>query len=470
MAGNERPPWTVRLAAHCEAVAREPLRPETVQAAPRAIFDAVVCALAGAGTEEIATLRASLGLPAPAAGRLARGGDGGMAAATAALYNGTCAHALELDDTHSFSSVHGAGPIVMAALTFAATRAARQRYGTEQILRAVVVGYEAACRLGGACRGFTSPYARGFHPTGVHGVFGAAAAIGVLLGFDADTYASAFGTAGSLSSGLMACVSDGSWTKKLHAGWAAHGGILAANLAAGGFRGPATVLEGPFGFIDAHSLQPDIEYLWADLPARREVERISFKLFGCCRSIHPAITATLAAVDGTDVGAEDIAAIELTIADEDIDLVAEPRRPKIAPTTTEEARFSIYWGTAVAAALRRATPAEFAPPVLGSAPLRRLAASVSYRTDPEMTATRPEFFPCHSRVILRDGRVLEARVAAPRGDFRNPVADRDLLDKAHHLLAAGPVDADALFDSVWQLGAVDSLEALMDQIFSEWLE
>jgi 2-methylcitrate dehydratase PrpD len=455
------PPWTRRLAGHCQQVAKQPLTEQTIHAVKRATFDAIVCALAGTVTDEMMILQTALALPFEPPGRLARPGKSPLSGAAAALYDGACAHALELDDTHSFSSVHGAGPIVMAVLAAAGSPDGLNRTSGLDVLRAIAVGYESACRLGGACRG-SSPYARGFHPTGVYGVFGAAAAVGALLGLDADTYADAFGIAGSLASGLMACVADGSWSKKLHAGWAAHGGIVAASLAAQGFRGPHSVLEGPFGFVDAHCDQPDAAYMFADLVNRREVERISFKPFACCRSIHPAITATLAAVDGHELQADDIAAIALTIADEDIDLVAEPRDAKIAPTTTEEAQFSLYWGTAVAAALRRATRSEFTPSVIASPELLRLASVVSYQTDPEMTALRPELFPCRATVTLRDGRILQASVRAPRGDFRNPMEDHELLRKARGLLSGGPVDAAQLFEAIWTLDTAHNLGELLD--------
>lgn len=63
----------------------------------------------------------------------------------------------------------------------------------------------------------------------------------------------ALGIVGSQASGLMEFLSDDSWTKRLHPGWTAHSGIIAALLAKEGFTGPKSILEGRHGFIKAHT-------------------------------------------------------------------------------------------------------------------------------------------------------------------------------------------------------------------------
>jgi hypothetical protein len=100
---------------------------------------------------------------------------------------------------------------------------------------AIVIGYEVAARLGMmAGRGF---HARGFHATGVVGPIAAAAAAGHLMRLDASRLADAMGLATSMSSGLLAFLGDGGWSKWMHTGWSAHGGLIAAQLANTGFRG-----------------------------------------------------------------------------------------------------------------------------------------------------------------------------------------------------------------------------------------
>src|SRR5207253_4209000 len=81
--------------------------------------------------------------------------------------------------------------------------------------------------------------------------FGAGVGVGRLQQFDAIRMTNALGIAGSLACGLLEFVNSGSgaMVKRLHLGRAAEGGVLAASLAADGFTGPATVLEGEFGFL-----------------------------------------------------------------------------------------------------------------------------------------------------------------------------------------------------------------------------
>src|SRR5262249_59615034 len=107
-------------------------------------------------------------------------------------------------------------------------------------------GYQVMASLG-ELLGPAELYRQGLHPTAVCGVFGATAAVGRLAGLDTGALRSAFGIALSLSAGSMAYLSDGAWTKRFHSGSAAAGGILAAELAAGGFSGPARPLRGPPG-------------------------------------------------------------------------------------------------------------------------------------------------------------------------------------------------------------------------------
>src|SRR4051794_10271392 len=142
----------------------------------------------------------------------------------AALANGAVAHALELDDDHRVAVLHPGAVVVPAAL---AAAEASQATGLA-FLRALLIGYEVACRLGEVFRG--SQFYHGVHPTAVCGVFGAAAAAGVAMGLDRDAMVRALGIAGTQASGLTEWRADGSWIKRLHPGRAAQSGVLAARL------------------------------------------------------------------------------------------------------------------------------------------------------------------------------------------------------------------------------------------------
>src|SRR5437660_10643282 len=97
------------------------------------------------------------------------------------------------------------------------------------------------------------------HPTGVCGIFGAAAAASVAMGLDRDAFVRALGIAGTQASGLTEWRADGSWIKRLHPGRAAQSGVLASRLAREGFTGPATIFEGDGGFFRAFSYGEPID-------------------------------------------------------------------------------------------------------------------------------------------------------------------------------------------------------------------
>src|SRR5207244_4125429 len=144
---------------------------------------------------------------------------------------GTLAHGLDFDDTHAASITHASAVILPTVLALAEARDLDGR----SAITAAVAGYEAITRLGMAASG--AFHARGWHATSVCGAFGAALAAGVCERLDGRRLTAALGLAGSFASGVMEHLEDGSWVKRLHPGWAGHGGALAAALARGGVPG-----------------------------------------------------------------------------------------------------------------------------------------------------------------------------------------------------------------------------------------
>ena len=391
-----------------------------------AVLDGVGCGVGGVGDAALATLKATLLSLGEAGPCPALAGLGSFTPRGAALVNGAMIHGLEMDDTHSFSSVHAAGPVLAAALSQAFVRDCPGA----RFLEGVVAGYEMACRVGVALRG-PGPYHRGFHPTGVCGVFGACAAAARIRGLDAKGLVGALGIAGSMASGLMSYIQNGAWTKKLHPGWAAQGGLLAAELAGGGFLGPDNIFEGRYNVAAAYADAFDREALLDGLGERYEVARMSYKPFACCRSVHPEITAALALREEPGFDPAAVEDIHVVLADEDLALVVEPLEEKKRPDTVVQAQFSMPFGLALALVRGRAMPRDFES-ALHDPEVRRLACLVSFEISDAYTAMRPLHYPCEVRVLVGgDWRV--ARVEAPVGDFTNPMPEAMFLDKFNQL-------------------------------------
>ena len=209
-------------------------------------------------------------------------GGGFAAPRDAALVNGITAHGLELDDTFEESSLHPGVVVFPAVLALADGRGST--WG--QVLQASVLGYDVMCSVG-VLLGASESYGRGFHPTGVAGALGAAAATSVLLGLNEDETVHALGLAANMAAGSLEFLFDGSWTKRLNAGNAAATGIRAGQLAAAGFTGPETSIEGRDGFLR--------QYGRGEVPGRnlhlefgrgafgRGALDTSIKFYPCCR-------------------------------------------------------------------------------------------------------------------------------------------------------------------------------------------
>src|SRR5262245_15779599 len=208
-----------------------------------------------------------------------------MSAAGAAFVNGTAIHGEDFDDTFEGGPVHAGAVIVPAVL------AACERHKPDgpSALMGVAVGVETMCRLSLVAPTLT--HKAGFHPTAIFGAMGATAGIGAALGLNAHQLVDAFGSVGSMASGIIEYLAEGAWTKRFHPGWAAQSGLRAALLGRAGFVGPRTVFEGVHGLFNgfAHTKEGDYAALTGDFGARWVTETLAFKPYPCGTMTHPYI-------------------------------------------------------------------------------------------------------------------------------------------------------------------------------------
>ena len=170
---------------------------------------------------------------------------------SALMVNGCMAHELELDDVHTASKSHPGAVVVTAAWTMADALGADGK----TFLEAVIAGYEVLGRVGWSMD-VASNRKRGWHTTGIIGTFGAAGAVSKLMGLNVDQMVSAFGMAGTQSSGLWAFLAEGSTCKKLHPARAAMNGTAACILALSGMTGPEHILMQRMGDCIRQSVTP----------------------------------------------------------------------------------------------------------------------------------------------------------------------------------------------------------------------
>ena len=348
----------------------------------------------------------------------------------AALANGTAAHSLELDDVVNEASLHPGVAIMPAAL------AAAQMAGSSgrDFITAVVAGYETAVKLGIAL-GPAAHYAQGFHPTGTCGTLGAAVSAAKLLSLDQKSVTHALGIAGSQAAGLMEFLNDGAYTKRLHPGWAAHSGLMAALLAAEKFSGPATVIEGRFGFLHAYSQQPDVDKILKTWGQPYEVMRTSIKPHACCRYKQGPIDGILKIMRQHRLDAGEIEKITLGILKAGFALVAEPIEKKRNPASIVDAQFSMPFGAAVAILYQRATLDEYTLENIEKPEIKALMDKVVCVTNPELEKEYPKKWPALATVTTQSGQKYSAKIEYPRGDPENPLTWEELIQKFKNLVS-----------------------------------
>ena len=364
------------------------------------------------------------------------------------MANGTAAHAVELDDVTTQSSLHPGVAVIPSALALAEEIQA----SPTNMLQAIVAGYEVTMRAGNALNA-ASAYARGFHPTGVAGVFGATMAAGLMLGLGTDQLSSALGIAGTLASGSLEYLADGAWTKRLNPGWAGHAGITAAHLARAGFSGPKSVFEGRLGALHAFSDAADASLLLADLGEPLQIMRVSIKPYACCRYNHGLIDCVLDLRRSHQFELADVERIRLGVLSGGALLVADPIEQKRAPRGVVDAQFSAPYAASVALLYGTGGIDAYTPDKLTDPTVRELMRRTECYRTPWLDANYPRQWPAAAEIHLRDGRVLGTRVDYATGEPENPVARSALLSKFVSLARDSVSDAEALAQHILAIDA-----------------
>lgn len=394
------------------------------------------------------------------------GGGGGVASVIgnnqrlppswAALVNGTMAHGLDFDDTHQGSVVHVSASVVPAAL--AAGEAADAN--GERFLTALALGMESAVRIGlVAAGGF---HDRGFHPTGICGTYASALAAGTLGRLDSSQLANALGLCGSMAAGSLEFLTDGSWAKRLHAGWAAHGGLIAAALAGQGFSGPRSVFEGRFGLYRSHLGESgwNLDLLIRDLGERWEMLDIALKPYPCCHYNHAFIDCASSLRDTWGLSPDSIEGIECWIEPRQMPIVCEPQATKRLPQNDYDAKFSLPYSVACMLVRGHVDVDDFTEKAIRDAEVLRLTELIVCHSQP--AEDFPRRFPGRLRITLRDGRALEHHETINRGSAERPLSEDEVRAKfrrnASRRLSTGQVEE--LINNVFTIESAPRLDRL----------
>lgn len=341
----------------------------------------------------------------------------------AAMANGSIIHGLDFDDTHLHGVLHPSTFILPAALAVAEARGS----GGDEVVTAIVAGYEVVTRMGmAASEKFNK---RGFHATSIMGGFGAAVTTGKLMNLSRDQMAKAMGLAGSIHGpGLQEFLNDGSWSKRLHPGWAAHSGIMAALLAEKGFVAPHRILEGKYGLYNSY-LGPgqfEEELLIGGLNKKWETLNISYKLYPCCHATQIYMDSMRSLKEKIQIDPADITEIYVKISEFDEKIVAGKEPSKVQPLTPYGARFSLPYCLSVAFIKDEIGTDDFSKAAIRDEEVLSLAQKVTWSVDPDIRS--PDLCG-YVKILTKENKTYENTERHLRGTSENPVDDAVIINK-----------------------------------------
>jgi len=360
----------------------------------------------GGSTSEASSIARERARQNPGVATIA-GAPDGVSAEWAAFANGVAAHCLDYDDTFSDSVVHPGSMIVPVALAIGEKTGA----SGADILTAIAGGYEIAARIAGL--GGRRFHQRGFHASGIFAPIVSAFVASRLMRSSVESTASAVGLAASMSGGLMAFIADGSWSKWLHFGWGNFGGILAAQLAHAGFRGPTGALDGRHNLYAAFLGDPPVEFATSTSQIGEQwlSDAALFKLYPCAHVIQPYIDLALDLRGELAPDSRAISRIVCTVAPWTVPIVCEPAAEKRRPATMLQAIASLPFHVASALVDGRVNLDTLSESSRDRPEVAELANRVEYIADPELQG-----FGADIKIELRDGRIFERSGSAAVAD------------------------------------------------------
>lgn len=374
---------------------------------------------------------------------------------TAALVNGTLGYYCDMESHHAGAIMHAIAVVGAAALAVGE----RQHSSGRDVLAAIVIGIDAACRVSYA---LSAPalYARGFHPTCVAGTFGSLAAAGRLFGLQGRPLRNGFGLAGTEASGLLAWVSDPTeHSRPFNMGLASRHGVFAAHLASCGFGGPPTIFEGKYPLGQAFTGQWHEGELFNDLGQKFKVMELYFKLYACCAFIHPGLDGLLDIQKSDGVRAEDMESIIL-------------RFPKSGYKVIDNNALRSHcaqYVLALAATKGYVYFHDILEDQRSDPGIKKLSEHVTVVGDEELDRTYPDLYRSIIEVKTHSGACYKRDITHPRGSPEKPLSDQELREKFSALTREliSPSRAEAITKTIEHLEDLSDVSSLTSLLAKE---
>jgi 2-methylcitrate dehydratase PrpD len=364
---------------------------------------------------------------------------------TAALVNGAFGYYCDIESHHPGAIMHAIAVVGPAAFAVGE----RMHSSGRDVLAAIVVGIDAACRLSYA---LSAPalYARGFHPTCVAGTFGSLAATARLFGLHGDSLLHAFGLAGQETSGLLSWVDDPTeHSRPFSMGLASRHGTFAAHLASCGFGGPPAIFESKYPLGQAFTGEWHADELFKHLGERFKVMELYFKLYACCAFIHPALDGFMDILEAGRIDPDHIGRISLRYPIDGYKVIDNN------PLRSHCAQYVL----ALAAYRRHVDFYDIVHDQRTDPRIRSLSERIEVIGDQETNKTYPDLYRSIITVELKDGSQHVRDVTYPKGSPENPVS-RIVLEKKFERLTQDvlvPVHARQLGEMIAHMEDIDDI-------------
>ncbi|WP_298259249.1 MmgE/PrpD family protein [Bradyrhizobium sp.] len=425
------PGVTESLAHHVAAMRWDDIPSPVAHQAKRSLINFFAVTLAGCRSRPIEiTLRSLLEFSGGRqVGLIGRGER--IDALSAAFLNAAGANVDDFCDTHTATVIHPTAPVAGALFSYGGLRPVAGR----DLLLAFILGNEVQARIGLAIS--PSHYNRGWHITSTCGVFGAAAAIGKLLGLGERQLVWALGIAATQSAGLCECL--GTPAKSVSVGNAARNGLWSALLSEKGYDGPAEPLAGVQGFYHALVEQADLSRITDRWGESWEIMATSYKPYPCGFVIHPVLDCVL------DWRREHrpVEVTRVVVRGNPL-LSVRADRPDVS--TGREAQVSVQHAVAAALVKRQAGLEEFTDACVQDPEVSALRSKVEVLRDERFSTVAASV-----EITTADGQTFKLEQSAARGSDANPLSDRDLEEKLRTAAAVWDphYDAAPLIEAIW---------------------
>lgn len=416
------------------------LNSDTRLQAIRCIFDLAIAAAAGANESGPTATRAT-------ALQLFRDGnvpvwftDVTSSDIGAAFANSAAAAVLDLDDGSRPARGHAGAAVIPVAISIGTAINAT----CEQILKAIVIGYEIAVTVGSARK------RDDFGVSITWCTFGVVAAAAFLLELPGSQIQHALGIAGDLIPTRTPVETprlEGSDTKE-GIPWAVNTGINAVYLASNGHTGPRNVLD----IFERYDYPENLR-----LGEDPHIVNTYFKLYTCCRYIHSPIDATLNLIERHTISVDRITSIDIhTIAS------AVRLENRTEPANLTDIAYSTQY--CVALAILQGTEALL--PLTNDALNRPEVSALAKKMNVLLDEDLDKQFPAKTLarvVIIADGKSYNSEVTAPKGEASDPLTWEQLEDKCRKAtrLVAKPEQQDALIEAMVALRDTMNIKPLM---------